>query len=103
MLDRRSKQPRRRQNARMPRDQHVANAKLRRQRDGMDRPGTTERNQREMPRIAATTDRHEANALDHLRIHHAMDAKRRVFHRQTERSRDPLLDRRARQRQIQRD
>ena len=50
----------------------------------------------------SATDRHQANALDHLRIHHAMDAKRRVFHRQTERSRDAPLDRRARQRRIQR-
>ena len=103
MLDRRGEQARGRQHARMARDQHVADAEFGGKRGRVDRPRATERHQREAARIEAAADRDQSNALDHLRIHHAMDAERRVFHRQTKRLRDAPLDRAVRQRWIERD
>ena len=102
VLDRCGEQTRRRQHAGMARDQHVADAEFGGKRGRMDRPGATERHQRETTRIEAAADRDQPNALDHLRVHHAMDAERRVFDRQAERSRDALLDRGAGQRWIER-
>ena len=102
VLDRRGEQAGGRQHARMARDQHAADAKLGGERGGMDRPGAAQRHQREAARIEAAADRHQSDALDHLRVHHAMDAERRVFHRQAERLRDAPLDRGVRERRIER-
>ena len=97
MLDRRGEQARGRQHARMARDQHAADAQFGRKRGRVDRPRAAERHQREPARIEAATDRDQSDALDHLRVHHAMDAERRIFHRQTKRLRDAPLDRGVRQ------
>ena len=102
MLDRRGQQTRGGQYARMAWDQHVCDAEFGGERGRMDRAGAAEGDQREAAWIEAAADRDQADALDHLRVHHAMDTERRVLHRQSEWSRDAPLDGSARQRRIER-
>ena len=102
MLDRCGEQPRRRQHAGMARDQHAADAEFGGKRGRMDRSGTAKRHQREASRVEAAADGHQSDTLDHLRVHDAMDAERRVFDRQTQWCRNANLDRGARERRIER-
>ena len=76
MLDRRGQQAGRRQHAGMARDQHAADAKFGASAVACIGPAPPSAHQREAARIEPAPDRDQPDAFDHLRIHHAMDAKR---------------------------
>ena len=94
-------QSRGRQHARMRRDQYTGDAQLRGQCVaciGPRRQAVTSVNLRgSIPRRPNQPD-----PFGHLRVHHAMDAERRILDRQAERPATPARDRRARKRRVQR-
>ncbi len=78
MLDRGKEQACRRQHAGMRRHGDASDAQFARQRGGMERPATAQRQERVAPGIDAAADRDEPDRFRHLGIEDAMDAERRM-------------------------
>ena len=64
----------------------------------MQRAGAAERDEREVARIEAALDRHQADRVGHVRFGDRDDAERRVLEGHAERLRDPCVDRLVRER-----
>ncbi len=93
MRDRCAEQSRRRQDPGVCRDDNRGNPKIVGQSAAVHRAAAAKRQQRVAARIDTAADRYQPDRFRHLRVQHAMDAKRGLFDRHAQRTGDDALDR----------
>ena len=74
----RHQQPERGQHARFRRHDHHRNVQFQRQPSGVQRPGTAERDQREIAQVVATVNRNDPDRPEHVGVGDAHDAERHL-------------------------